>query len=207
MIRAPLRDLRERQALLHAQPRAHSTAKRALRWRQWSALAVLCAASLASCSANRAPVDLDLVFADVTPMDYARILCRLEPMAERHTCMTSVIGHYRDNRDLDVPPTEAVTRGPFIAFIDDQLYRGNYVSNPFAAAFSVRNGGDICRGRYDALAGDTEPVFRLRCDDGREGRAQIVLDQTGRNGIGRLWMASGSTGDIVFGRAAVGGAP
>lgn len=166
---------------------------------------IIGAALLASCSASRAPVDLNLVFVEVTPMDYARILCRLEPMAERHTCMTSVIDHYREHRNQDSPPMEAVD-GPFVAFIDDQLYRGSYVSNPFAAVFSVGNGRSVCRGRYNAFAGDPEPVFRLRCDDGREGRAQIVLDQTGRNGIGRLWMASGSSGDIVFGHAAVGGA-
>lgn len=150
-------------------------------------------------------MDLNLVFVEVTPMDYARILCQLEPMTERHTCMTSVIDHYRNNRNRDVTPTEAVD-GPFVAFIDNQLYRGSYVSNPFAAAFSVSNGRTICRGRYNAFAGDAEAVFRLRCDDGREGRAQIVLDQTGRNGIGKLWMTSGSTGDIAFGYAAVGGA-
>ncbi|WP_462322606.1 hypothetical protein [Halochromatium sp.] len=168
-------------------------------------LAIALAIALASCSANRAPVDLNLVFVEVAPLDYARILCQLEPMAERHTCMTSVVGHYREHRNLEISPTEAVD-GPFVAFIDKQLYRGRYVSNPFAAAFSVSNGRTICRGRYNAFAGDSRPVFRFRCNDGREGRAQIVLDQTGRNGIGKLWMASGSTGDIVFGYAAVGGA-
>lgn len=192
-------------------PLTGRSAKAVWLWLQQSALALalLCvtalAVSLAGCSASRAPVDLNLVFVEVTPMDYARILCQLEPMTERHTCMTSVIDHYRDHRNRDVTPTEAVD-GPFVAFIDNQLYRGSYVSNPFAAAFSVSNGKNICRGRYNAFAGDAEPIFRLRCNDGREGRAQIVLDQTGRNGIGKLWMASGLTGDIVFGYAAVGGA-
>ncbi len=193
-------------------PLTGRSAKAVWLWLQQSALALLCvtalavslAVSLAGCSASRAPVDLNLVFVEVTPMDYARILCQLEPMTERHTCMTSVIDHYRDHRNRDVTPTEAVD-GPFVAFIDNQLYRGSYVSNPFAAAFSVSNGKNICRGRYNAFAGDAEPIFRLRCNDGREGRAQIVLDQTGRNGIGKLWMASGLTGDIVFGYAAVGG--
>lgn len=193
-----------RQARLQAKPLAGRSAKTALRWLQQSALALLCATSLAACSASRAPVDLNLVFVEVTPMDYARILCRLEPMAQRHTCMTSVIAHYRENRNLEIPPTEAVD-GPFVALIDDQLYRGSYVSNPLAAAFSVSDGRTVCRGRYNAFAGDPEPVFRVHCNDGREGRAQIVLDQTGRNGIGKLWMVSGSTGDIVFGYAAVGG--
>jgi hypothetical protein len=163
------------------------------------------------------PADLDRVFVEVQPIDYARILCRLEPMADRHTCMTRVMAHYRAYRDQDVPVTEVVD-GPFVAFIDNRLYRGSYVSNPFAAAFTVADGGEVCRGRYNAFAGDTEPVFRVRCDDGREGEAQIVLDQTGRNGLGKLWMggrsgAIGSAatqagpipGDIVFGAAAVGG--
>ena len=168
----------------------------------WAAL--LLAALGLGCAANRAPADLNLVFVEVTPMDYARILCRLVPMEERHNCLTTVIAHYRDNWNRDIAPEEAVD-GPFVAFIDNQLYQGSYVSNPFAAAFSITNGSTICRGRYSAFAGDTEPVFRFRCTDGREGRARIVLDQSGRNGIGRLEMASGSSGDIVFGQAAVGG--
>ncbi len=165
---------------------------------------VLLSAIILGCAANRAPVDLNLVFVDVKPIDYARILCRLVPMNERHTCMTTVIAHYRDNRGRDIAPDEAVD-GPLVAFIDNQLYQGSYVSNPLAAAFSITNGSNICRGRYSAFAGDTEPVFRFRCTDRREGRAQIVLDQTGRNGIGKLEMTNGSSGDIVFGHAAVGG--
>lgn len=179
-------------------------ARRALGGAPGALLGLLCVALLTACSAARAPVDLDLVFVDVTPLDYARILCQLEPVVERHTCMTSVVDHYRDTRNLNLPPSE-VTDGPFVAFIDRQLYRGRYVSNPFAAAFSVSNGSNICRGRYNAFGGDVEPVFGFRCTDGQTGRAQIVLDQTGRNGIGKLWMASGSTGDVVFGEGAIGG--
>jgi hypothetical protein len=158
----------------------------------------------AGCAANRVPVDLGLVFVEVTPMDYARILCRLVPMGERHTCMTTVIAHYREHWNRDIPPQEAVD-GPFVAFIDDRLYRGSYVSNPFAAAFSITDGTTACRGRYSAFAGDIRPIFRVRCSDGRTGQAQIVLDQTGRNGIGKLALENGSAGDIVFGHAAVGG--
>jgi len=145
---------------------------------------------------------LDRVFVEVEPLDYARTLCRLEPMLERHSCMTAVVSHYRETRRHDLP-AKAATEGPFVAFIDDALYRGRYVSNPFAAAFTVSEGSSVCRGRYNAFAGDDRPVFRLRCDDGREGRAQIVLDQTGSNGIGRVWMESGTSGDVVFGEAAV----
>ncbi|NBC48184.1 MAG: hypothetical protein GVY22_09365 [Gammaproteobacteria bacterium] len=154
------------------------------------------------CTTGRPPDDLDRVFVEVRPLDYARRLCRLEPIVERHTCMTEVVSHYREAQDRDRPAQDA-TEGPFVAFIDDVLYRGRYVSNPFAAAFTVSDGATICRGRYSAFAGDTKPIFQVRCSDGRQGRAQIVLDQTGRNGIGRLSMLSGTTGDILFGDAAI----
>lgn len=165
-------------------------------------LLMAAAISLGGCSAAREPIDLSLIFVDVTPMDYARILCRRTPMIERHTCMTSVIDHYRVMRYRDLPPSE-VTAGPFVAFIDDVLYRGRYRSDPFSAAFIVADGTRICRGRYSAFAGDSSPVFNVRCDDGRRGTAQIVLDQTGANGLGRLHMDNGTKGDIVFGYAAV----
>jgi hypothetical protein len=158
--------------------------------------------ALGACSAARHPRDLDLVFLDVTPMDYARILCRLTPMLDRHTCMTSVIEHYRATRARDLSPSE-VTAGPFVALIGERFYRGRYRSDPFAAAFSVSDGARTCRGRYSAFAGDTSPVFRVRCDDGHRGSAQIVLDQTGANGLGRVKMEDGTNGDIVFGYAAV----
>ena len=154
------------------------------------------------CTTGRPPDDLDRVFVEVRPLDYARRLCRLEPMLERHTCMTEVVSHYREVRGRD-RAARGATEGPFVAFIDDVLYRGRYVSNPFAAAFTVSDGATICRGRYSAFAGDTKPIFRVHCSDGRQGQAQIVLDQTGRNGIGRLSMANGMAGDILFGDAAI----
>lgn len=169
------------------------------RW-WWAFIALLAI----GCTTSRAPDDLDLVFVEVKPLDYARRLCRLEPMVERHTCMTEVVSHYRESRDRDRDRTvQDATDGPFVAFIDNALYSGRYVSNPFAAAFTVSDGVTICRGRYSAFAGDTQPIFQVRCSDGRAGQAQIVLDQTGRNGIGRLWMASGTTGDILFGDDAI----
>jgi hypothetical protein len=169
---------------------------------QWALLLLAMSAGLGSCSAARHPRDLSLVFLDVTPMDYARILCRRTPMFERHTCMTAVIEHYRATRAVDLPPSK-VTAGPFVAIIGEGFYRGRYTSDPFSAAFSVADGARVCRGRYSAFAGDASPIFRVRCDDGRRGRAQIVLDQTGANGIGRVEMDDGSKGDIVFGYAAV----
>jgi hypothetical protein len=185
-------------------PASFGLADVALKTYRSSASLVLLAASIAlgGCSAARYPRDLGLVFLDVTPMDYARILCRRTPMLERHTCISMVIEHYRATWARDLSPSE-VTAGPFVALIGERFYRGRYRSDPFTAAFTVADGARVCRGRYSAFAGDTSPVFRVRCDDGRRGRAQIVLDQTGANGLGRIEMDDGSKGDIVFGYAAV----
>jgi len=160
---------------------------------------------IAGCSSNPATTDYDLVYTDVTPIEYARILCQRIPMQDRHTCMTSVIKHYRDAIEEDLPRGDA-TVGPFVLIIDQVLYQGRYVSQPFAAAFTVRSDtGSTCRGRYNAFAGDTRAVFAVWCDDGRRGSANIILDEEGRNGIGVAHMDDGRRGEIVFGYAAVGG--
>lgn len=165
------------------------------------------AAAAAGCSGNRnvADVDYDLLYTDVPPIEYARILCRGIPIEDRHTCMTSVIQHHREASRLDYDPDEVVN-GPFVVVLDEDVYQGTYVSQPLAAAFTVTNGYNICRGRYSALAGDTEAIFRVQCDNGARGDANIILDRSGRNGIGELQLTDGSRGDIVFGHAAVGGA-
>lgn len=157
---------------------------------------------LAGCSTTPSSRDFDRLYVKVTPIEYARLLCRPEPMAERHSCMTSVIEHHRRARRQPRPGGDAVA-GPFVAIIDLQRYRGRYVSNPFAAAFTITNGSNVCRGRYNAFAGDREPLLRFRCSDGRQGTARIVLDRTGRNGIGEWTMADGASGALVFGYAAV----
>jgi hypothetical protein len=172
-----------------------------------AALAAVLAGGIAcsGCARSPATTDYDLVYTEVTPIEYARILCQLIPLQERHTCMTSVIQHYRDGVDEDRTP-EQVINGPFVMILDRQLYRGRYVSQPFAAAFTVRNDtGGTCRGRYNAFAGDTRAVFSVWCDRGARGSANIILDQEGRNGIGKVIMEDGRRGQIVFGYAAVGG--
>lgn len=157
------------------------------------------------CSTNPANRDYNMLYTDIDPLEYARILCRRISMQDRHTCLTSVIQHYHDTVDQELTP-EQVVSGPFVVVLQDDLYRGNYVSQPFAAAFTVSNGVNVCRGRYNAFAGDTEAVFKVFCDDGSRGSANIMLDQRGRNGIGVLQMNDGTRGDIVFGYTAVGGA-
>ena len=164
----------------------------------------LCAMATSGCSSNSATRDYNLVFTDVKPIQYARILCRGIPIEDQHTCMTSVIEHQAEARDWELTPAEVVD-GPFVVLLGDDLYRGSYVSNPFAAAFTISNGYNICRGRYDAFNGDTEAVFDLYCDDGSRGMANIILDTSGSNGVGILDMDDGRRGRIVFGHAAVGG--
>ena len=166
---------------------------------------LVCALLLGACSSHPAKVDYDLLFTDIEPIQYARILCRGIELEDQHTCMTSVMEHYERVRMRDIEPEQAV-KGPFVVVLRDDLYRGRYVSNPFSAAFTVSNGRNVCRGRYNAFQGDDEPVFRVTCDDGSRGTARTVRDRAGRNGIGIVEMTDGTRGDIVFGYAAVGGA-
>ncbi len=168
-------------------------------------LVVAVALALAGCSANEATTDYNLVMTDVPAIEYGRILCRGIPMEDRHTCLTSVIQHYQDAELEKIEPDEA-TRGPFVVVFDEDVYRGSYVSQPFAAAFTVSNGRNVCRGRYNAFAGDTRAIFKVHCDDGGRGTANIILDERGRNGIGIIEMDDGTRGEIVFGHSAVGGA-
>ncbi|MCG6941788.1 MAG: hypothetical protein LJE69_11135 [Thiohalocapsa sp.] len=159
---------------------------------------------VAGCAENKGQINYNLLFTDVEPIQYARILCRGIPMHDQHTCMTSVLAHYRATR-FDQPDPSQVTNGPFVVVFDDDLYRGSYISQPFIAAFTVTNGSNICRGRYDAFAGDTRADFRVWCDDGSTGFANIILDVDGRNGIGEFVLNDGRRGEIVFGYRAVGG--
>ncbi|MGD8207166.1 MAG: hypothetical protein PVH47_03715 [Thiohalocapsa sp.] len=159
---------------------------------------------LVACSGDAAQRDYDLLFTDVAPLEYARVLCARIPLQERHGCMTSVLRHHRDHRDREREPSDVVN-GPFVMVLGQDLYRGSYVSEPFAAAFTVSNGFRVCRGRYNAFAGDTRAVFAVRCDDGSRGTANIILDRSGANGIGEVSMDDGTSGQIVFGYTAVGG--
>lgn len=163
------------------------------------------ALSSAGCGSNAATRDYNLVYTSVDPLEYARILCSGIDMLDRHTCLTSVMQHNKEMRDRDLTPDEVVN-GPFVVVLQDDLYRGSYVSQPFASAFTVSNGINVCRGRYNAFAGDTRAIFKVVCDDGSRGTANIMLDTGGRNGVGEVTMDDGTHGQIVFGHAAVGGA-
>jgi hypothetical protein len=171
----------------------------------WPACSVgLLTVLMTACGGNKAQRNYNLLFTDVEPIEYARILCRGVDMGDEHTCMTSVIQHWHDTR-YDEPDPSQVTGGPFVIVTDEDLYRGTYVSQPFASAFTVSNGHNICRGRYDAFGGDTKADFDVRCDDGSTGVANIILDVDGRNGLGEMDFYDGRRGGIVFGHRAVGG--
>lgn len=167
-------------------------------------LAGIAALTAIGCGSSPARRDYNLVYTYIDPLEYARILCSGIEMVDRHTCLTSVMQHYEEVSERDPTPDE-VLNGPFVVLLRDEVYQGSYVSQPFAAAFTVSNGANVCRGRYNAFAGDTRAVFQVFCDDGARGTANIMLDQAGRNGIGELELDDGSRGDIVFGYAAVGG--
>ncbi|MBK1700292.1 hypothetical protein [Thiococcus pfennigii] len=143
----------------------------------------------------------------VEPMDYARTLCETVPRAEFSTCASRVLDHYRASARMTDTPFGYSTSGPFAMVIADQLYLGRYRSDPFAAAFEAAHDGEVCRGHYDAGAGSFDAILAVRCDDGRTGTADLVLDQGGRNGIGTVQFDDGTRGRIVFGHGAAGAAP
>jgi len=157
---------------------------------------------LAACSSDTSERDYNLVFSEIKPMDYARIQCRLIPIEDRHTCLTTSIQHYKDVM-MDPIPRDQVTQGPMVAVVGEEIYRGRYVSNPFVAAFTLSGGWNICRGRFDAFAGDKMTIYDVYCDNGATGTANLVLDVSGSNGLGIIEMDDGTRGDIVFGPAAV----
>ncbi len=157
---------------------------------------------LTGCSTDTSERDYNLVFSDIQPMDYARIQCRLVPMEDRHTCLTTSLQHYRDVT-RDPIPRDQVTRGPMVAVLRDEMYRGSYISYPLSAAFTLSNGRNVCRGRFNAFAGDKMSIYRVRCDNGATGSANLVLDITGANGLGIFEMDDGTRGQIIFGPAAV----
>lgn len=140
----------------------------------------------------------------VSPMDYGQRLCANVELEAYPSCLSNVLDYFEQPRADDVPPGQS-TSGPFAVSMDGGLYLGTYSSTPpFAASFRVSNGPKSCRGAYNALTGSQDALFDVYCDDGRAGWADIVLDQSGRNGIGQLTLNDGTQGDIVFGYVPLG---
>lgn len=138
------------------------------------------------------------LYTPVTANEYANMLCERVAIEDYATCMNRVLDHYQRSQH-DRPPKGNSTSGPFAMEVAGEVYVGAYVSDPFSASFRVASGAKSCRGSYNALFGDTAPVFKVVCDNGKRGEARIVRDRSGRNGIGYVAMNDGTQGRILFG--------
>ncbi|MBV5311506.1 hypothetical protein [Chromatium okenii] len=148
-------------------------------------------------------IDYRRVTRAVAPIEYAQIQCNNIPITERHTCLTAVIEHYEDVHQRQSISSTPMNK-PFVLVFDDGTeYRGRYLSNAFAAYFKVDHNKKQCIGQYNAFAGDNSSIFRIQCNNGITGHADIILDYSGKNGIGEFQMSNNKRGRIVFGEAAV----
>ena len=151
------------------------------------------------------PERLSAVYTPVGVGEYGELLCgHLEP-EDYATCVNRIWAHWREAQRETPQPNES-TSGPFAVVVWDEIFLGSYRSDPFSASFRVSNDRLSCTGSYSALFGKQRPVFDVHCDNGTQGEAEIVLDRTGSNGIGRVYMDDGTEGKIVFGHQTVGGA-
>ncbi|WP_051023949.1 hypothetical protein [Thiorhodovibrio frisius] len=164
----------------------------------------LAVVAMAGCAQSPQTIDYNLVTTNIKPHEYGEVLCHGVPMGIRATCITRAMQHYRERVRIDGPPADA-TQGPFaMVFADGDFYAGRYTSEPFASAFTARNATDQqCRGRYNAFHGDKQPIFKIYCDGGVTGQGNIILDLSGRNGLGEFKLEDGRHGRIAFGYAAV----
>ena len=159
----------------------------------------------AGCASGSDPAGGGL-FASVSSLDYAKLICKPVDIDDYATCVNGMLDTYENPVDTEFPPEQS-TSGPFMVMLASDTYYGWYRSQPFAADFRVSNGRTICRGGYNAFAGSVEAVFAVRCDDGRSGTAQTVRDVKGGNGVGTISLSDGGQGRIVFGRDALRGTP
>jgi hypothetical protein len=151
------------------------------------------------------PERLSAVYTPISVSEYGDLLCGHLAPEDYASCVNRIWDHYRQaNREPSEPGDSS--SGPFAVVVWGEVFLGSYWSDPFSASFSVSNGRLACRGSYNAFFGDKEAVFDVLCDNGKHGKAQMVRDRSGRNGIGRVYMDDGIVGKVVFGHATVGGA-
>lgn len=168
----------------------------------------LCAISIFSGFGSvEEPLRWTAAYSPVGVSEYGELLCGHVDQEEYSSCVNRIWDHYRESQRRTPEPGES-TSGPFAVVVWNEIFLGSYWSDPFSASFQVtsEHSGQVCRGSYSALRGDTRAVFDVNCDNGNHGKADIVLDRSGRNGIGRVYMDDGAVGNIVFGHATVGGA-
>lgn len=144
------------------------------------------------------PERSEALYTPVTAAEYSRYICGLVDIEDYATCANRVERLYRDSLDDRNPQGDSAS-GPFAVLFEDDLYVGSYRSDAFSASFRVSSGSRICKGSYNAIYGDEDAVFDVWCDNGARGKARMVRDRYGRDGIGVVTMDDGAEGRIVFG--------
>ena len=139
----------------------------------------------------------------VSPEDYGERLCARLDLESYPSCISSVLDYFEAPHADIIPPGHS-TSGPFAIAMGGVLYLGTYDSNPFVSHFRVASGTKACHGSFSALSGSRDALYDVYCDDGRAGWADIILDQTGRNGIGQVSLSDGTKGEIIFGYLPLG---
>jgi hypothetical protein len=140
----------------------------------------------------------EALFTPVSVAEYTRYLCSQVDIEDFATCANRVGDLYRRSLDDPIPPGSS-TSGPFAVLLADDILIGSYRSDPFSASFRVSSDTNSCNGSYNAIHGDTDAVFAVWCDNGDRGKARMVRDRYGRDGIGVVTMEDGTEGRIVFG--------
>jgi len=144
------------------------------------------------------PERSEALYTPVSLTEYTRYLCSGVDIQDYATCANRVDEFYRGSLDNPVQPGNS-TSGPFAVSFENELYVGSYRSDPFSASFRVSSGSNSCKGSYNAIYGDKDAVFRVWCDNGERGKARMVRDRYGRDGIGVITMEDGSQGRVIFG--------
>ncbi len=139
----------------------------------------------------------------VSPEDYGERLCGNLDLESYPSCLSHVLDYFEEPHADVLPPGQS-TSGPFAVAMQGALYLGTYESTPFSGSFRVAQGGNGCRGSFSVLSGSRDALYDVYCDDGRAGWADLILDQSGRNGIGQLTLNDGTKGEIVFGYLPLG---
>jgi hypothetical protein len=160
------------------------------------------AALLAGCG-TMLPGHIGGITTYVSPDDYGERLCRNLDLESYPSCLSNVLDYF-DEPHANVIPRGHSTSGPFAVAMGGALYLGTYDSQPFAGQFRVASGTRSCHGSFNVLKGSRDALYDVYCNDGRAGWADLILDQTGRNGIGQLTLSDGTKGDIIFGYLPLG---
>jgi hypothetical protein len=144
------------------------------------------------------PERSEALYTPVTAAEYTRYICSQVDIEDFATCANRVADFHRQSLDDPIPPGSSAS-GPFAMILHNDLLVGAYRSDAFSASFSVSSAVNSCRGSYNAIHGDTDAVFRVWCDNGDRGKARIVRDRYGMDGIGVVLLDNGIEGRIVFG--------